>query len=1197
LEKRGAMGEEAGQGTSEQPTLPDPRRSPFPGSTPTVIPGEIVSEPTVPAHPVRPNVPRKLGPYELQEELGHGGMGMVFRARHERLGTLCALKVLIAGEHASPESIARFQREAASVARMGKHPNIVTVFDLGQEGSLAYYAMELVEGTTLAARLRERPFTPVETAALLERVARALAFAHERGVVHRDVKPENIVVRSDGEPQVMDFGLALDQNASARLSVSGDIMGTPAYMAPEQARGDVEGIDARTDVYAIGAVLYEMLTGIPPHRGTDLPDLLRRVAAGDIVPPRRFRSDVPRDLEPVCLACLAPDRDRRYATATALADDLARFQRGEPVHARPVSALERALRFVARRRAVLLPSALAVLAAATFGGHALMVHLRTAGAVEASLSMGRLYQRRDRAREAYEAYQKALTLDDSNVEARAGFAWAEREVRRLDAVAEENRRRAEEAERVLLKARLVSKVLGRWSRLAGALRELEGIFYEEGLHADARRERIAGPWRRVQAFIDDTPGDSASQATMLALAGWARRLAWDEAEGIEMMRKASSVDPEVPYGAFMEALVLSSRYVEEQHVMYIDSGPVGLQFGPSSPETDSMRAKRGRIDRLLSVAQRAPVWGQQGADEFQCAIDAMRSMQAEDPARAERELTDSLGVPELGAFTSGLLLARAKVRYRLARMPDSLEDVSEVLEVRPMDYEARDTRASIHLALAILARTSGKDPRDLLQTCLEELGWCARARPSDSAIAVSRGCALMELGDAQEARGLDPTNAYQGAVEASDAALAQTPGLLQGLLNRASALWRLGSTEQARGIDARARFRKAMEDCDGAIAASPTCAMAFNLRGTCLAALGSAEQARGLDPMPRFQEAIADFDRALASSAGDVATLANRSDAFVRVGKLTALRGIDSRVWFEKAIADLDAALERGPGFLAGLNARGGDWQLLGDAEAARGIDPRPRYERALADHEAALKLAPDLAVARLQRASVHLRMAEAEVLRGLDPRPSYDAALEGFGKALEVNPGSAYAWASRGSARFRLGQAEASQGVGARGSYEAALSDYEEALKRNPGFLEVRINRGAARIVLAQVQLDAGEDPRPTIEAALADFAEALKAGSSAPLHNNRANAYLCLARAEAKLGADPHASLERGLEETRRATEIVHGFWQTLATRAQIQEEMGDLAGAVESYKAAIAACGDASPSLRLELQRVQGKLGGGK
>ncbi|MBI3271118.1 MAG: PQQ-binding-like beta-propeller repeat protein [Planctomycetes bacterium] len=349
--------------TVEPTLIPDPAEA----SPTEAFPPDSSHRLTIPAKGTpAPGVPptKRLGPYELLDVLGHGGMGLVYRARHVTLGTLCAVKVLIAGQHASSEAIGRFEREAAAVAKMGKHPNIVTVHDLGREGAVAYYAMELVEGASLARRMRERGFAPIEASALLEKVARAIHFAHSHGIIHRDIKPDNIVVGEDGEPQVMDFGLALDVGSEHRLTRTGQIMGTPAYMAPEQAGGDTAGIDARTDVYALGAVLYELLTGIPPHRGEALAELLLRVLRGEIVAPRKLRPDVPRDVETICLKALSTDPRGRYATAERLADDLGRFVRGEPVLARPVGPAARALRHVRRRPLVsALVAGLAVIAA------------------------------------------------------------------------------------------------------------------------------------------------------------------------------------------------------------------------------------------------------------------------------------------------------------------------------------------------------------------------------------------------------------------------------------------------------------------------------------------------------------------------------------------------------------------------------------------------------------------------------------------------------------------------------------------------------------------------------------------------------------------------------------------------------------------------------------------------------------------
>ncbi len=296
-----------------------------------------------------PSVPRRLGPYELLDILGHGGMGVVYRARHATLGTECAVKVLVAGEHASPEAITRFQREAAALARMGKHPNIVGVFDLGREGPLFYYAMELVRGRSLREVFESGTLEPREAARLVEKIARALHFAHGHGIVHRDMKPENVVVREDGEPQVMDFGLARDLRSEARLSVAGEVFGTPAYMAPEQAKGLHDQCDARTDVYALGGVLYDALTGIPPHPGKDVAQVFRHACEGEVVPPRRIRPDLSVDLETVCLKCLDAERESRYASAEALADDLARFLRGKAVSARPRGWVERQVRRVRRR--------------------------------------------------------------------------------------------------------------------------------------------------------------------------------------------------------------------------------------------------------------------------------------------------------------------------------------------------------------------------------------------------------------------------------------------------------------------------------------------------------------------------------------------------------------------------------------------------------------------------------------------------------------------------------------------------------------------------------------------------------------------------------------------------------------------------------------------------------------------------------
>ncbi len=305
--------------------------------------------------------------HEIQAVLGRGGMGVVYKAWHVRLQRPVALKMLLAGVHAQPEELERFRREAQAVAGLC-HANVVQIHEVGDVGGRPYFTMEFVEGGSLAQKIQGVPQPAHQAAALVATLAGAIEAAHQSGVVHRDLKPANILLTADGTPKVTDFGLARRLQDAPGLTLSGAPVGTPSYMAPEQARGDKSAIGPATDVYALGAILYELFTGRPPFRAESATATLQQVMADEPVPPARLNPRVPRDLETICLKCLHKDPRRRYASAAALADDLRRFGRGEPIKARPVGAAERAVRWVRRRPAlagalasgVLLSSALVV---------------------------------------------------------------------------------------------------------------------------------------------------------------------------------------------------------------------------------------------------------------------------------------------------------------------------------------------------------------------------------------------------------------------------------------------------------------------------------------------------------------------------------------------------------------------------------------------------------------------------------------------------------------------------------------------------------------------------------------------------------------------------------------------------------------------------------------------------------------------
>jgi serine/threonine-protein kinase len=293
--------------------------------------------------------PRAFGAYELLAKLGQGGMGVVYKARQLTLNRIVALKMLPAGCQADPDALARFRVEGEAVARLG-HPHVVQIHDFGEHDGRLYFSMEYLEGGTLAERLRGGCLPEREAASLVQALAGAVQAAHEQRIVHRDLKPANVLLTKDGTPRVADFGLAklLDEVEGSQTQTEA-VLGTASYMAPEQAAGRVRQVGPLADVYALGAILYECLTGRPPFKGDDRSHTLELVRTAEPVPPGRWRAGLSRDLEAVCLKCLEKEPGRRYPSARALADDLESWREGRATVARPLRWPARAARSLRRR--------------------------------------------------------------------------------------------------------------------------------------------------------------------------------------------------------------------------------------------------------------------------------------------------------------------------------------------------------------------------------------------------------------------------------------------------------------------------------------------------------------------------------------------------------------------------------------------------------------------------------------------------------------------------------------------------------------------------------------------------------------------------------------------------------------------------------------------------------------------------------
>jgi len=976
--------------------------------------------------------------YDILEELGRGGMGVVYKARHQRLQRLVALKMVLAGAHVGQIGLARFRAEAEAVAKL-LHANIVQIYEMGEHEGRPYFSLEFVEGGSLDKRISESPTSPRAAAQLVETLARTMEVAHQRGIIHRDLKPANILLAKLGSqssmernrevdssslpadhwsrntvPKIADFGLAKRVDDDSSQTQSGAILGTPSYMAPEQAGGKTREIGPAVDIYSLGAILYELLVGRPPFKAGNPIDTVRQVIEQEPVPPRQLEPRVPHDLETICLTCLEKDPARRFASAAALADDLRRYVDGDPILARPTPAWERAWKWGKRRPAIV--SLLGVSTLAVVGMVLFIVWHNVSLRGKLDLALAQERRARQREHDAVEEQRLSLLQQEGRKlydSARVAVAAGDWPSARLELVK-------------------VLTTIGSEARVKDLKEPAEALLkhVEEELRVEADRRASQARFQKFANIRDEaqflgTLYTGMDLAANLEAARTSAREALDVYGVLSLEGTRPAFDPYLSDAQKAEIVGDCS-----QLLLILAETEAQFASGRKPPEKEeNLRTALGFLEHARRLGAPSRAFHLRRARYLNMLGDRAEASQAEKAAQG------AAGDDVLDHFLM------ADELYRRGEFGAAIKEFDQVLEAKPGHFWAQYLNA-----ICLLRQGRPAEARTLLSACL--------AQRSDFVwLYLLRGFAheeLQEWGAADSdfqkaARMAVDENAryvlsvnrgvlrvrqerFEDAIADLKAAIARKPNAYQAYVNLAQAYRRLEKLDLA------------LEQLNRAVELEPGLAHLYRLRARlqgernepalALSDFNQAierensnspyqvddyvERGRLLLSGGQHAEALRSFDAALALQADHSLGQRLRAETLFRLGR------------FEEVIKAFDRYLETGKSLESVYRGRG-----LARAELGQ-------YPGAIEDFTKALELHPTSAV-QAYRGWTYL-VVDAPKL-----------ALRDFELALELDSKNGDAYNGRGFVRAKMGL------------HRAAIQDAEEALRQGPP--SPRLLYNAARI------------------------------------------------------------------------------------------------------------------------------------